>query len=159
MISILKAVRYFVLHQQGDSKVRVAFWLRAILPLLKLPPGVYKHKLEMHKELCMRGYENLCLPINHTHTKPYLLNLHTFNEFFDSLWLHRVTGLGCFLCFASTNITLHALACSVGSVPAVLLDQRDYELFGLLGWFWTAAQREVSEVAVRAFKTRFTFCG
>lgn len=38
MISILEALRHFVLHQQRDAEVQVTFWLRTILPQLKLPP-------------------------------------------------------------------------------------------------------------------------
>lgn len=60
------------------------------------------------------------------------INIHTFNEFFDSLGLHRVALRGCFMCFASTSF---AVVRSVRFVPAVLLDQRDDELFGLFRWF------------------------
>lgn len=69
---------------------------------------------------------------------PPLLNVQTFNEFFDSLRIHRVIVLGCFYCFAFAPL---ALGRSVCFVPPVLLDQRDDELFGLLGWFCTTEQR------------------
>ena len=69
---------------------------------------------------------------------PCLLIVQTFDEFFDSLRIHGVIVLGCFCCFAFTPL---ALGRSVYFVPAVLLDQRDDELFGLLWGFCTTEQR------------------